>query len=105
MWTAISAGKLSWPSVHDFNKQQMNGPTRYKQILLLGNIINMRITGHVSRREFVQIGIFVADVKKKVLGDFEIGTLLDELNQDPDILMISLINSNYYMLTVPGMNW
>ena len=47
--------------------------------------------------EFVQIGISAADVKK-VLGDFEIGTLLDELNQDPDIDMISLINSNYVIV-------
>ena len=47
--------------------------------------------------EFVQIGISAADVKK-VLGDFEIGTLLDELNQDPDIDMISLINSKYVIV-------
>lgn len=42
--------------------------------------------------EFVQIGISAMDVKK-VLGDFETGRLLEELNEDPNIDQISLINN------------
>ena len=43
--------------------------------------------------EFVQIGISAGDIKK-FLGRFEITTLLDELNEDPDIDQISLVNSD-----------
>ena len=41
--------------------------------------------------EFVQIGISAGDVKK-FLGRFEISKLLDELNEDPNIDQVSLIN-------------
>lgn len=41
--------------------------------------------------EFVQIGISAEDVKK-FLGRFEISKLLDELNEDPNIDQVSLIN-------------
>ena len=43
--------------------------------------------------EFVQIGISAGDIKK-FLGRFEITTLLNELNEDPDIDQISLVNSD-----------
>ncbi|MDY9922023.1 MAG: bifunctional diguanylate cyclase/phosphodiesterase [Synergistota bacterium] len=41
--------------------------------------------------EFVQIGISAGDVKK-ILGGFEISTLLEELNEDPNMDQVSLIN-------------
>lgn len=41
--------------------------------------------------EFVQIGISAGDFKK-FLGSFEITTLLDELNENPDIDQVSLVN-------------
>ncbi len=47
--------------------------------------------------EFVQIGISAMEVRK-VLGDFEVGKIIDELNEDPDIDQISLINKEQIIL-------